>query len=117
MDSSNNAYHKPAIPWIEKYTDRCKWSLATNNDPNKTGGTLTIRRLHTNQTDIALFTGRRLSNEQINLPEDFDAHGTVAGSINDLSTNLTINSSVGTAFVNGRLQISAIRMLQLILHW
>src|SRR6187431_1875612 len=77
-------------------------SLATNNDPNKTGGTLTIRRLHTNQTDIALFTGRRLSNEQINLPEEFDAYGTVAGSINDLSTNLTIYSSVGTAFVNGR---------------
>jgi hypothetical protein len=77
-------------------------SLATNNDPNKTGGTLTIRRLHTNQTDIALFTGRRLSNEQINLPEEFDAHGTVAGNINNLSTNLTINSSVGTTFVNGR---------------
>jgi hypothetical protein len=77
-------------------------SLATNNDPNKTGGTLTIRRLHTNQTDIALFTGQRLSNEQINLPEEFDAHGTVAGSINNLSTNLTINSSIGTALVNGR---------------
>jgi hypothetical protein len=77
-------------------------SLATNNDPNKTGATLRIRRLHTNQTDIALFTGRRLSNEQINLPEEFDAHGTIAGNINNLSTNLTINSSIGTAFVNGR---------------
>src|SRR4030095_3512929 len=77
-------------------------SLSTNNDPTKTGGTLTIRKLHTNQTDIALFTGQRLSNDQINLPEEFDAHGTVAGSINNLSTNLTINSSVGTAFVNGR---------------
>ena len=77
-------------------------SLAASNDPNRTGGTLTIKRLHTNQTDIALFTGQRLSNEQINLPEEFDAHGTVAGSFNNLSTNLTINSSVGTAFVNGR---------------
>src|SRR5204863_7288742 len=77
-------------------------SLATSNDPNKTGGTLTIRKLHTNQSDIALFTGQRLSNEQINLPEEFDAHGTIAGSINNLSTSLTINSSVGTAFVNGR---------------
>ena len=55
---------------------------------------LTIRRLHTTQTDIALFTGHRLSNEQINLPEEFDANGTVAGNINNLSTNLTINSSV-----------------------
>ena len=77
-------------------------SLATNSDPNKTGATLRIRRLHTNQTDIALFTGQRLSNEQINLPEEFDAHGTVAGNINNLSTNLTINSSIGTTFVNGR---------------
>ncbi|HEX6170179.1 MAG TPA: translocation/assembly module TamB domain-containing protein, partial [Chitinophagaceae bacterium] len=77
-------------------------SLATDNDPTRTGGNLKIRRLHTNQTDIALFTGERLSNDQINLPEEFNAHGTVAGSINNLSTNLTINSSVGTAFVNGR---------------
>ena len=77
-------------------------SLATNNDPNKAGGTLTIRKLHTTQADIALFTGQRLSNAQMNLPEEFDARGTVAGSIKNLSTNLTINSSVGTAFVNGR---------------
>jgi hypothetical protein len=77
-------------------------SLATNNDRNRTGARLTIRRLHTNQSDIALFTGQRLSNAQINLPEEFDAHGTVAGSINNLSTNLTLNSFVGTAFVDGR---------------
>jgi len=77
-------------------------SLATNNNPNRTGATPTIKRLHTTQSDIALFTGQRLSNAQINLPEEFDAHGTVAGNINNLSTNLTINSSIGTVFVNGR---------------
>ena len=77
-------------------------SLAASNDPNRSGGALTIRRLHTNQTDIALFTGKRLSTEQINLPEEFDATGTVAGSIRNLSTNLTINSSAGAATVNGR---------------
>lgn len=77
-------------------------SLATSKDPNNSRATLRIRRLHTNQTDIALFTGQRLSTEQINLPEEFDAYGTITGSINDLSTNLTISSSVGTAFVNGR---------------
>lgn len=77
-------------------------SLAANNDPKKTRATLRIRKLHTNQTDIALFTGQRLSNEQINLPEEFDAYGTVAGNVNDLSTDLTINSTVGTAYVNGR---------------
>ena len=77
-------------------------SLATNTDPGKTGATLRIRRLHTTQSDIALFTGKRLSTAQINLPEEFDANGTVAGSINNLATNLTISSSIGTANVNGR---------------
>ena len=77
-------------------------SLATNADPGKTGATLRIRRLHTTQSDIALFTGKRLSTAQINLPEEFDAHGTLAGSVNNLSTNLTINSSAGAAQVNGR---------------
>ncbi|HJS55633.1 MAG TPA: translocation/assembly module TamB domain-containing protein, partial [Chitinophagaceae bacterium] len=77
-------------------------SLATSNDPNRTGGTLTIRRLHTNQSDIALFTGKRLSTDQVYLPEEFDAQGTIAGSVNNLSTNLTISSSVGSALVNGK---------------
>ena len=77
-------------------------SLATSSDPGKAGATLTIRRLHTNQTDIALFTGKRLSTEQINLPEEFDARGTIRGSMNDLYAILVINSSVGTASVNGR---------------
>jgi hypothetical protein len=77
-------------------------SVAANNDPNRSGGTLYIRKLHTTQSDIALFTGQRLSNEQLNLPEEFDAHGSLAGSINNLTTNLTVNSAVGTATVNGR---------------
>ena len=77
-------------------------TLASGNDPNRAAGTLTIRKLHTTQSDIALFTGQRLSTPQVNLPEEFDAHGTVAGSIKNLSTNLTVNSSVGTATINGR---------------
>ncbi|MFI5131049.1 MAG: translocation/assembly module TamB domain-containing protein [Chitinophagales bacterium] len=77
-------------------------SLAANNDPTRTGARLTIKRLHTSQTDIALFTGRRLSNEQVNLPEEFNAHGTLAGSINNLSANLAIATSVGAVSVNGR---------------
>ena len=77
-------------------------TVATNNNPNMTGGTLTIKKLHTNQSDIALFTGKRLSNDQINLPEEFDAYGTLSGSMNNLSTQLTIHSSAGTASVNSR---------------
>jgi len=79
-----------------------KGTLATSTDPTRTGGTLAIRKLHTTQSDIALFTGQRLTNELVNLPEEFDANGTLAGSINNLSANLFINTSVGAASVNGK---------------
>ena len=69
--------------------------------PTTAGGTLTIRRLHTSQSDIALFTGTRLSTPQINLPETFDIRGTVSGYAARLRTNLIINSSAGDLAVNG----------------
>ncbi len=77
-------------------------TMATNNDPNRTGAKLTIRKLHTTQTDIALFTGKRLSNEQVNLPEDINARGTLAGSLNNLSANLAIATNQGSVAINGR---------------
>lgn len=76
-------------------------TLASNSNSNQAGGTLTIRRLHTTQADIALFTGKRLSNDQLNLPEDITARGTIAGSMNNLSTNLSIATSEGFLSVNG----------------
>jgi hypothetical protein len=76
-------------------------SLATNNDPNKAGATLRIRRLHTNQTDIALFTGRRLSNERSICRKNLMRTGQLRA-ISIIFQLATINSSVGTAFVNGR---------------
>ena len=79
-----------------------KGTLAISNDPTRTGGSLAVRKFHTTQSDIALFTGQRLTNELVNLPEEFDAYGTLAGSINNLSANLIINSSIGAASVNGR---------------
>jgi hypothetical protein len=77
-------------------------NLAPGNDVNAAGGVLTIRRFHTTQTDIALFTRQRLSNDQFNIPEAFDAHGTLAGSLNNLSANLSISTSEGSVAVNGR---------------
>jgi translocation and assembly module TamB len=79
-----------------------KGSIAAASDPNRTGARLTIRDLHTTQSDIALFTGKRLSNAQLNLPEEFDMRGTLAGSVNNLSADIVIGSSAGTAVVNGR---------------
>jgi hypothetical protein len=76
-------------------------TLAGLINPNTAGGTLVIRKLHTSQSDIALFTGSRLSTAQINLPETFDIHGTLSGYAARLRTNLVINSSAGGLRVNG----------------
>jgi hypothetical protein len=76
-------------------------TLAGLVSPTTAGGTLTIRRLHTSQSDIALFTGTRLSTAQINLPETFDIRGTLSGYAARLRTNLVINSTAGAVTVNG----------------
>lgn len=76
--------------------------LASITDPNQAGGTFTIHRLHTTQTDLSLFTGgQKLSNDQINLPETFDINGTINGNASRLNTNLNINTSMGYAGING----------------
>ena len=77
-------------------------TLATSQTAGYTGGNLTVRRLHTNQNDIALFTGRRLSTPQLNLPETYDATGTLSGSINHLTANLNIATNMGSAIVQGK---------------
>lgn len=76
-------------------------TLAGLVSPTTAGGTLTIRKLHTSQSDIALFTGSRLSTPQINLPETFDIRGTISGYAARLRANLIINSSAGDLAVNG----------------
>jgi len=70
-------------------------------DPKQAGGNFRINRFHTTQTDIALFTGQRLSNQQINLPEEFDIKGNISGNAGKLRTNLNISSSAGFIAING----------------
>lgn len=77
-------------------------TLATFANPNQAGGTLTIRKLHTSKADIALLTGQNLSKLPVNLPNSFDARGTIAGGMNNLNANLSIASSAGGLTVNGR---------------
>ena len=71
-------------------------------DPKTAGGDFVIQRFHTTQTDMALFTGQRLSTPQINLPEEFDINGTIKGNSGSLQTNLNINSTAGFMAVNGQ---------------
>ena len=77
-------------------------TLSRLSDPAAAGGNLTIRRLHTTQSDIALFTGQRLSNAQMNLPESFDINGTVSGNMASLATNLNVSTSAGFVGLNGK---------------
>lgn len=70
-------------------------------NPKEAGGNFRINRFHTTQTDLALFTGQRLSTPQINLPEEFDINGTISGNAGRLHTNLNVNSSAGFIGVNG----------------
>lgn len=76
-------------------------SLAGLTNPKNAGGNFRIRRFHTTQTDLALFTGQRLSTPQINLPEEFDINGTISGNAGKLRTNLNVNTSAGFVSVNG----------------
>lgn len=69
--------------------------------PQHAGGNFTIYRLHTTQSDLALFTGQRLSNAQLNLPEEFDINGTIKGNAGSVTTNLNVNTSAGFVGLNG----------------
>ena len=77
-------------------------TLTGLTNPQRAGGDFVINRLHTSQTDIALFTGQRLSNAQVNLPETFDISGTITGNAGVLNTNLDVNTSSGDVAITGR---------------
>ena len=76
-------------------------TLAGLMNPTQAGGNFTIRKFHTSQTDIALFTGRRLSNAQMNLPETFAISGTINGTAGHLNANLNMATSAGSMALNG----------------
>lgn len=77
-------------------------TLAGLMNPKEAGGNFTIYQLHTTQSDIALFTGQRLSTPQINLPEEFDIDGTVIGNAGNLNTNLNVHTSMGFIGLRGK---------------
>ena len=76
-------------------------TLSGATNPKAAGGTFTIRRLYTSQSDIATFTGKRLSNAQMNLPENFNISGTVSGNMHSVSTNLAMATADGNVGING----------------
>jgi hypothetical protein len=78
-------------------------TLAGLMTPAQAGGNFTIYRFHTTQTDMALFTGgQRLSNAQLNLPEEFDISGNIIGNAGSLNTNLNLVTSMGSVGLRGK---------------
>jgi translocation and assembly module TamB len=77
-------------------------SLTGLSDPKRIGGDFVINRFHSNQTDIALFTGQSLSNQQVSLPRDFTVSGRINGNSGALNAKLNVSTSDGFIAVNGR---------------
>ncbi len=77
-------------------------TLTGLSNTKQAGGNFTINNLHTTQTDISLLTGKRLSNENINIPEDIRMNGTIAGNAGTIATRMNISTSSGAVNVNGR---------------
>jgi len=76
-------------------------SLSGLTNPKNAGGNFVIDRFHTNQNDIALFTGSKLSNAQMNLPHDFTARGTINGNAGTVNTKMRVLTSDGNISING----------------
>ena len=77
-------------------------SLTGLSDPKRIGGDFVITRFHSNQTDLALFTGQSLSNQQVSLPRDFTVSGRINGNAGSLNAKLDLSTSDGFIAVNGR---------------
>jgi translocation and assembly module TamB len=76
-------------------------TLAGLTNPKAGSGTFNIRRLQTSQSDIALLTGQRLDNAQMDLPETFNVSGTVSGNMNNVSAHLAMATEYGNVGVDG----------------
>jgi len=77
-------------------------SLTGLTDPKKIGGDFIVTRFHTNQSDIALFSGQRLSTAEMDLPEEFTIDGRINGNSGSLNAKLNVSTSDGFIALNGR---------------
>ncbi|MDP4284762.1 MAG: translocation/assembly module TamB domain-containing protein [Bacteroidota bacterium] len=68
---------------------------------NKLYTDLKVIQFHSSQKDILLFLPKNTLPNNITLPESISASGIITGSINDLYTDITLNSDLGDAKVKG----------------
>jgi translocation and assembly module TamB len=79
-------------------------TLSGMPDVNKMRGNLNIRNFTTNKTDLALFIPAGTLPQNISLPDAITVRGTVNGGMQDVTTNLNVNTSLGNAGIRGRIQ-------------
>ncbi|MEO6837914.1 MAG: translocation/assembly module TamB domain-containing protein [Ginsengibacter sp.] len=72
-------------------------------DPKKIYTDLTINKFQSSKQDILSLIPKNSLPKTITLPEKFNAMGRVKGGMNDLYTDLAINTSLGSAKINGTL--------------
>ncbi|MBA2562932.1 MAG: hypothetical protein H0V14_08460, partial [Chitinophagaceae bacterium] len=73
-------------------------------DPAKLSADLDIKHLNTGRKDILSLLPANTLPANITLPETISASGTVKGNMNNVASNLTINTSLGAARLNGSIQ-------------
>ena len=78
-------------------------TLVNATDPNRVAGDLTIRNLSTSRSDLLSFVPPKSVPDNITLPEAMAISGTVRGNMQAAQANLTLNSSLGGARINGRI--------------
>jgi translocation and assembly module TamB len=76
-------------------------TLVGLTNPNNAGGNFTIYRFHSTKSDLELLAGQKLDNPQMSLPESFDASGLISGNAGRLNTDLNVQTSDGSIYLNG----------------
>ncbi|MEO8414519.1 MAG: translocation/assembly module TamB domain-containing protein [Ginsengibacter sp.] len=72
-------------------------------DPKNVFADVTIHKFQTSKNDLQSFLPKGALPPNITLPENFTASGKIKGGMNDLYTDVVINSSLGGASINGTL--------------
>jgi translocation and assembly module TamB len=72
-------------------------------DPKKIYADLVINKFQTSRQDLLAFLPKNALPANITLPENIAASGFLKGGMNDLRTDLTVNTTLGSARANGTL--------------
>ncbi len=72
-------------------------------DPNKMNADITIAKFKTSRRDLLSLLPKNALPEKVTLPENLTASGFIKGAMNNVTTSVSINSSLGNASIKGTL--------------